>query len=219
MPKLTDDELGDLLRETFADHEHLADYLPEVAEPPRHRGPLPVLLAAAAVLAILVGALYGVSRVGAVDSAPPAATPAPTRTAYDDSLIWSASLETLLRSVKPNPGAWQSVILLDGAEVGTARARKGPPISADQREMITSSLRKIAPLRFGGDMQPAPPTCRDNRVGVVEIADVVDKGDHVEAWVSLNHDCNHWKAATYRVEHRGPSWVVTATVSSTSASW
>jgi hypothetical protein len=219
MPKLTDAELGELLRETFTEREHLIDHLPQATEPPRRRSPIPVLLAAAAVLAVLAGALYGVTRVGASDTAPPAATPGPKRTAYDDAMVWSASIETLLRTVKPNPRAWKSVIVLDQSDVGTARAHKGPPISAAQRELITSSLRKITSLRFEGPMPPATPTCRDSRVGVVEIADLVDKGDHVEARVSLFHDCNHWNAATYRVEHRGPFWVVTKTGATTSASW
>ncbi|MGW5193108.1 hypothetical protein ACWEOO_27940 [Kribbella sp. NPDC004138] len=216
MPKLTDDELGDLLRETFADHEHLADHLPEATK--RHRI-APVLFAAAAVLAVLAGALYGVSRVGAADPAPPAATPTPTRTASDDALIWTASIETLLRSVKPGSGAWRSVIVLDQSDDGTNHPPKGPPISADQQEMMTYLVRRIAPLQFRGHLLPAPPTCQDNRVGVVMISDVVDKGDHVEARASLFHDCNHASNATYRVEHRGPSWVVTGTVSTSSASW
>ncbi|MET9269706.1 hypothetical protein [Kribbella sp. NPDC003557] len=228
MPKLTDDELGDLLRETFADREASADretfadreyLIDQLPGAKRRRGRLPVLLAAAAVLAVLAGALYGVGRVGAADPAPPAATPTPTRTASDDALIWTASIETLLRSVKPGSGAWRSVIVVEQSDDGTNHPPKGPPISADQQEMMTYLVRRIAPLQFREHLLPAPPTCQDNRVGVVLISDVVDKADHVEVRVSLFHDCNHASNATYRVEHRGPSWVVTGTVSTSSASW
>ncbi|WP_329005112.1 hypothetical protein OHA18_17190 [Kribbella sp. NBC_00709] len=216
MTRLTDDELGELLRETFTEHEELVDRLPAAT---KRRSPLPAMLAAAAVLVVLAGVLYVANRTGAADSAPPAATPPTTRTADDDATIWTASIETLLRTVKPAAGAWRSVIVLDLSDVGTKHARKGPPISADQRETMTYLVRKIAPLQFHRDMAPAPPTCRDNRVGVVQLADVIDKGDHVEAQVSLFHDCNHWETATYRVEHRGPFWVVTATLVTDSQTW
>ncbi|MER7246108.1 hypothetical protein [Kribbella sp. NPDC000426] len=216
MTRLTDDELGELLRETFAEQEELIDRLPAAT---KRWSPLPALLAAAAVLVVLAGVLYAVNRTGAADSAPPAAFPMPTRRADDDALIWTASIETLLRSVKPTAGAWRSVIVLDLSDVGTKHARKGPPISADQRETMAYLARRIAPLQFHGEMAPAPPTCRDNRVGVIQIADAIDKGDHLEVQVSLFHDCNHRETATYRVEHHGPFWVVTATLAADSQTW
>ncbi|MFI5692014.1 hypothetical protein ACIA58_09270 [Kribbella sp. NPDC051586] len=214
MPKLTDDELGELLRETFADREALVDRLPAATKRPSR---LPVLLAAAAVLAVLAGVLYGVSRIGAAAPEQPAATPA-ARTAKDDAQIWGAALDHMLRTVRP-PAGWRSVIVLDLSDVGKEHARKGPPISAAQRALMTRLVRTAAPIQFHGDMPPAAPTCRDSRVGVVQIFDVVEKGDHAEADVALFHDCKHWQTAKYRVEKERTYWVVTATLAEHSESW
>ena len=79
MTHLTDDDLGALLRETFADHEHLADPDRAVAltsAPPRpHRGRV-LLAAAAAVALVAVGTTYVVSRgSGAGPSAGPSSPP------------------------------------------------------------------------------------------------------------------------------------------------
>ena len=72
MAKLTDEELERLLRETFADKEDLLDSLPQATK--RRRPVAPLLLAAAAVLAVLGSILYGVSRGGDLDPVPPVAT-------------------------------------------------------------------------------------------------------------------------------------------------
>ena len=77
MTHLTDDELGTLLRETFTDHEHLADPERAVAlttEPaPRpHRGRA-LLAAAAAVALVAVGTSYVVTRGS--DTGRPSADP------------------------------------------------------------------------------------------------------------------------------------------------
>ncbi|MDX6283081.1 MAG: hypothetical protein QOH03_4152, partial [Kribbellaceae bacterium] len=57
MPKLTDEEVGQLLRETFTEKEELLDHLPEATTIPVRRRKAPVLLAAAAVIVILAGVL------------------------------------------------------------------------------------------------------------------------------------------------------------------
>ncbi|MGW7686456.1 hypothetical protein ACWGID_37290 [Kribbella sp. NPDC054772] len=212
MPNLTDDELGTLLRETFADREQLADKLPETTEPVRRRTAVPILLAAAAVLAVLAGVLYGVSRVGAAAPPEPAAsTPAPARTSTDDARIWAAGLSTMLRTVRPIDG-WRSVVVLDLSDVGKNHVRKGPPISPEQRALLRRLVRETAPIQYHAEMSPAPATCGDNRIGVVQLSDVVDKGDHAEVDVSLFYNCGRWMTAKYRVERRGAGWVVTATL-------
>jgi hypothetical protein len=217
MPKLTDAELGDLLRETFADREHLIDHVPEATEPARGRGPLPALLAAAAVLAVVAGVLYGVSRIGAAAPEQPAATPS-ARTADDDARIWAASLNTMLRTVRPAAG-WRSVIVLDLSDVGADHVRKGPPISRFQRVLIIERVYKTASVDFHGEMSPAPPSCADSRVGVVQIADVVGKGDHAETEISLFHDCKLRTNAKYRLERTGTRWAVTETLSTRTVTW
>ncbi|MFI5710791.1 hypothetical protein [Kribbella sp. NPDC051620] len=70
MPKLTDEEVGQLLRETFTEKEELLDHLPEATIRPVRRK-APVLLAAAAVLVVLAGVL----SVAGLDGGPP---PGPT---------------------------------------------------------------------------------------------------------------------------------------------
>lgn len=85
-PPLTDEQLGDLLTETFAEHEHLADPDRAVdiatrtdAGHPRHLGRV-VLGAAAAVALVAGGTTYALSRGSggpAVSSGPPAAVHQP----------------------------------------------------------------------------------------------------------------------------------------------
>lgn len=81
MSHLTDDQLGVLLRDAFADHEHLADADRAVAlaaAPParQHRGRL-VLGAAAAVAVVAAGTSYVVTR-GSDPSRPTAVPPTST---------------------------------------------------------------------------------------------------------------------------------------------
>ncbi|TKK81409.1 hypothetical protein [Kribbella jiaozuonensis] len=99
MTKLTDEELGDLLRETFADRETLVRQLPEAT---KRRHPGPILLAAAAVLAVLAGVLYGVHRADRPDPAPPVAA------ATEPGDIWGAAIVAIARQFAP-AGGWQSI--------------------------------------------------------------------------------------------------------------
>ncbi|MFF0338660.1 hypothetical protein [Kribbella sp. NPDC004875] len=210
MPKLTDDELGTLLRETFSAREQLTDQLPETTEPSRRRSAVPILLAAAAVLAVLAGVLYGVSRVGAGPTQPAATPTALARTATDDARIWAVGLDSLLQSVKPD-GGWRSVIVMDLSDVGKDHLRKGPPIAPEQRTLISELVSRTAPITYHGEMSPAPATCDNSGVGVAQLRDVIDKGDHAEVEVNLYHDCTHWTTAKYRVERQGVDWVITQT--------
>ncbi|MGC4112194.1 MAG: hypothetical protein QM747_17620 [Nocardioides sp.] len=84
MTPLTDDELRDLLTETFAAHERLADpdravALASASRPPRRSGR--ILLAAAAAIAVVAGGTtYALSRGGgpaAETTSPPATTHRP----------------------------------------------------------------------------------------------------------------------------------------------
>ena len=83
MTHLTDDDLGALLRETFADHEHLADPDRAVAltsAPPRPRRGRVLLAAAAAVALVAVATTYVGSRGSASGpsagpSSPPTSSP------------------------------------------------------------------------------------------------------------------------------------------------
>ncbi|GAA2820281.1 hypothetical protein [Kribbella solani] len=107
MPKLTDDELAELLRETFADKEDLADSLP-VATKRRHRV-APALLAAAAVLAVIAGVLVAADGLRRHDPAARPGTgssdtaqPETRRTrSGEDGAVWAAAIATLTRNLRP----------------------------------------------------------------------------------------------------------------------
>ena len=109
MAKLTDDDIEQLLRETFADKENLVDELPSAT---KRRSPGPVLLAAAAVLVVLAGVLYAVNRAGDPDAVSPAGQVSPTvRFESDDAMIWAKAIQSMLRQVTPGQG-WKTVFVL-----------------------------------------------------------------------------------------------------------
>ncbi|WP_405070614.1 hypothetical protein OG558_13890 [Kribbella sp. NBC_01510] len=210
MAKLTDDDIEQLLRETFAEKENLVDELPLAT---KRRNPGPVLLAAAAVLVVLAGVLYGVDRAGDPDAVSPAGQVSTTvRSEGDDAMIWAAAIESMLRQVTPGQG-WKTVFVLDESKAG-----KGPAFSDPQRRLMAAIVRKTAPIAFHEDLSPAPPTCRDRRVGVTLVSEIADEADHAEVDVSLFHDCNHWTWAKYRIE-KHKTWVVTATLDQRTQTW
>jgi hypothetical protein len=125
MGKLTDEDIEQLLRETFADKENLVDELPLAT---KRRNPAPVLLAAAAVLVVLAGVVYGVSRAGDLGAVSPAGPVSTTvRSESDDAMIWAAAIEAMLRQVTPGQG-WKTVFVLDESKLG-----KGPTFSGGSR--------------------------------------------------------------------------------------
>src|SRR5690242_6396714 len=114
MPDLTDEELGTLLRETFADREALVGraehHVPTATKP---RRVMPVLLAAATVLVVLGGVLYGVQRLqpGTTQSTTTTTAPAPVAGpalatvqaagadhSTRDADVWGLAIGVMLRS-------------------------------------------------------------------------------------------------------------------------
>src|SRR5882757_510311 len=148
MTKPTDEEIGTLLRETFADKENLVDQLPEGT---KHRR-MPVLLAAAAVLVILGGILYA---AGSGDPSPPPAAQAtvtvPTaQTQAADSLIWAAGIEGI---VKRESGTKPIVLyVLDAPHQGAGDPVGGPvrgtPFTAAERVGIENALAGVARIEW-----------------------------------------------------------------------
>ncbi|WP_410788912.1 hypothetical protein [Kribbella sp. C-35] len=204
--RLTDDELGDLLRETFAEHETLTDHLPAAT---RRRSPAPILLAAAAVLAVLVGVLYGVHRPDRSDP-PPAATPA----VADDGLIWAAAVVAIARRVEPADG-WQTVqVSGQGQRAYTQKSNASPaPVvtfSAAAKARIEEAVRPLATVAWGGD----DTSCTARRVAMVTLGPVVSKADHKEVHASIFYDCGRGSILTYRIEDVDGSWKVIGTVGS-----
>lgn len=119
MTRLTDEEIGDLLRDTFADHEHLADpdravTLAGAAPPPSHRGR--ALLAAAAAVALVAGGTsYALTRATGPAGPSAGATPSPATTGQpplpelqtdaENRAAAVAEAERTLEQVPVHPGA------------------------------------------------------------------------------------------------------------------
>jgi hypothetical protein len=206
--RLTDEELGDLLRETFTERETLADHLPEAT---KRRNPVPVLLAAAAVLVVLAGVLYGVHRPDR-PSQPLAATPAATSPDSDDGRIWAAAVVSIARRVEPSDG-WQVVQVFGQGQRAETQALKASPapvvtFSATAKARIEMAVRPLAPVTFDGE----DPSCADRRVATVTVGPVVSKTDHKEVHTSIFYDCGRGSILTYRIEQAAGIWKVTGIV-------
>ena len=108
---------------------------------------------------------------------------------------------------------WSKAIVMDYSDVGPKHERKGPAISPQQRTLIGAEVHETAPVVFNdSDGGLAAWTCRDRRVGVLQVGDVVDKGDHREVNVGIFYNCTQHNTAKYRVEKKDGRWVVTATL-------
>jgi hypothetical protein len=205
MPKLTDEELGDLLRETFADRETLADHLPEAT---KRRNPGPVLLAAAAILAVLAGVLYGVHRADRPDPAPPVAT------APEPGDIWGAAIVTIARKFAP-AGGWQSIEVYGPGDRPQSLPPKATPtpvvkMTAQDRKRIEQVVAPVAPIVWDG--RDSGNSCDGRRVATVTVGSIVDKGDHQEVAVSIFYDCGRGWLPNYRIEKVDGVWKVTGTI-------
>ncbi|WP_327639385.1 hypothetical protein OHB24_13740 [Kribbella sp. NBC_00482] len=208
LTRLTDDELGDLLRETFAERETLTDHLPEAT---KRRNPVPVLLAAAAVLAVLVGVLYGVHRPDRSDQ-PLAASPAATSAGPDDGRIWAAATVSIARLAEPSDG-WQVVQVFGQGQRPHTQVLKASPapvvtFSAAAKARIEEAVRPLAPVAWGG----VDEACTARRVATVTLGPVVSKADHQEVHASIFYDCGRGSILTYRIEKVAGTWKVIGTV-------
>lgn len=194
MPKLTDDEVGALLRETFADKEKLVDQLPMATK----RRKAPVLLAAAAVLVLLTGILY---VAGDRDRETVAKAPA-------DAAIWAAVMSEIVKKAPEGKlGPVLEVLAAPedhAAPPEMAEPIRGPEFSAQTKARIEQQVTQ--PIQWvhkdGGCRNPG----LTNRF--VALGRIVDKGDHQEAATFDQRGCHYATWATYRVVYDGTSWKV-----------
>jgi hypothetical protein len=207
MPKLTDDELGTLLRETFADKEALVDQLPEAT---KRRSPVPALLAAAAVVVVLAGVLYGVQRVDRPDPAPPVATAATS----EKGEIWGAAVATVVRKFQPAGERWTAVKVF--GQVAAVTASDPPKVlqpgvtftTLDKRE-IERAVAPIAPVVWNSSISPE--TCAPGTVPSVVLDPIVGKGDRREVRVLFMLGCGgNSHSGIYTLEKIDRAWKVTA---------
>jgi hypothetical protein len=189
MPKLTDDQLGDLLRETFADHEPETDSLPKAT---KRRPLVPVLVAAAAVLAVLVGTVQTVRQS---DPEPPAATAAPATNAD----VWATAIRKIAESHKP-VGGWRTLQIYP--QVWKIEDNKATPVKPDESMpppagRMTFALRQSERDRIGqlvGDLgavewtnHTAAGCSRD--VAEIAIGPIAHYPDHKSVRVDIHYGC------------------------------
>lgn len=207
MPELTDDELGELLREAFAAQETLVDHLPEAT---KRRSRLPVLLAAAAVLVVLAGVLYGVHRSTRPDPAQPAATTATS----EDGMIWGVAVATVLHKFEPTGTQWSGVkVFGQFAEVATSdppkTLRPGVTFSQLEQRQIALAVAGVAPVVWNSSISPQ--TCAPSRVPTVVLDPIVDKGDHREVRVLFMLGCGgNSHSGVYTLRKVDNAWKVIA---------
>ncbi|MEU4192981.1 hypothetical protein AB0E69_13870 [Kribbella sp. NPDC026611] len=213
MPDLTDAELGDLLRETFTEQERLLDHLPEATK--RRRSPVPVLLAAAAVLAVLAGVLYGADRPS--HPAPPAATPAHSELGD----VWGVAIATLASRYQPSGGwtevevisrnAWPSSQPLATTYQGATPQSRATPVTFSDADKagIEQAVTKVAPVRWdvaaGGTRVQS---CRPQRAAIVIVGPVVPKGDRQQVQLTLHDGCGLARVAHYVLQQASGVWTV-----------
>jgi hypothetical protein len=209
---MTDEDLEQLLRETFADTEKfVTDSLPQATKATR-RAPI-VLAAAASVLVVLAGVLYGVSRGGEVE--PPVTAPAvgATTATATDADIWAPAIVAIAERYRPEQG-WKSLVLLDRTAAvidPTESSYRVRQFSQGEQARISAEVGKVAPVTWTttpwGDVD-----CTGSGLAAVSVGPVADKGDHREVPISIAIGCDRGFWLTYRLDDQGGVWKVTGIV-------
>lgn len=237
---MKDEELGDLLRETFTSKEHQVDSLPEAINPARRRTG-PILLAAASVLVVLGGIVYAVNGgagAGSNQAGPgttttvPGATDGPTppppgfttpgspaaTDASENAQIWGAVIAEILKIEKPAAG-WPGARVLDapnaGAGGGTVTYELAKRFTANERAAMERALKGVARLEWVRNRpQGGKELCEQPaaKEPYVTVGPIVSVQDHVEvgAWVWRGCLDAHW--LTYRLDQQAGVWKITGTV-------
>lgn len=222
MTNRTDDELGRLLKETFADKENLlldsqsaragTDQLPEATRSRR----APILLAAAAVLVILAGVLYAANPRGGSEPGPgPAGVTASntqtTQVIPTESLIWAAAIKGILDR-EQNPTKDPILYILDASHENagdTDKQVRNVPFTEAQRIGIENALTGFARIewvRQRGDTRECPTTPQGP---YVTVGPIVQKAGHVEVGVNIWRGCLNARWMTLIVAQQGSTWKVT----------
>lgn len=222
---MTDDPLAELLRETFADKEKLADDLPltrtapAVAVTPVRRHAGPVLVAAAAVVLVLGAVVVAVrSEPGSTTGPLPAATssvaatPAAT-TAPAEVRIWAAAIVGILE--REQRTTWPTVHVLDAPHHGSgAGLTRGTPFTAAQRAAIAAEVGSVAPIQWVARRPIVDDICQPTRDEgpVVTLGPIVHRAGHVEVATSYWESCLSARWLTFRLDESNGTWRVTGTV-------
>jgi len=219
MTNRTDDELGRLLKETFADKENLvlvgqlARDQPEATRARR----APILLAAAAVLVILAGVLYVANPRGGAEPGPgpagaTASTTQTTQVIPTESLIWAATIKGILDR-EQNPTKDPILYLLDASHENAGDADKqvrNVPFTEAQRIGIENALTGFAQIKWVRQRGDGTRECPTTPQGpFITVGPIVQRAGHVEVGVNIWRGClnAHWM--TLIVAQQGSTWKVT----------
>ena len=223
MTNRTDDELGRLLKETFADKENLlldsqsaragTDQLPEATRSRR----APILLAAAAVLVILAGVLYAANPRGGSEPGPgPAGVTASntqtTQVIPTESLIWAAAIKGILDR-EQNPTKDPILYILDASHENagdTDKQVRNVPFTEAQRIGIENALTGFARIEWVRQRGDGTKECPTTPQGpYVTVGPIVQKAGHVEVGVNIWRGCLNARWMTLIVAQQGSTWKVT----------
>ncbi|MEV6411773.1 hypothetical protein [Kribbella sp. NPDC051718] len=236
MPKLTDEEVGQLLRETFADKESLIDQLPEATSTPARRK-APALLAAAAVLVLVAGVAVATGLKSGPDAQPVAQSPSPGKTGPtleaqaknyqpDTGVLAGVAVAELAKWERPD-GGWPVVKVLNAsysqASSPTEAAGKGTPLSKQEQAAIARSAG--VPIEWV-DSRPTGPDVCDKADGTpyVTLGPVVFNKSRSSATIGMSiwRGCMDAQWLTYRLVpdatqysgagESGDRWAVAGTV-------
>jgi hypothetical protein len=233
MTNRTDDELGRLLKETFADKENLvldsslaradtADQLPTATRPRR----APILLAAAAVLVILAGVLYAANPRGGTEPGPGPAggTESATRTTQvipTESLIWAATIKGILdREQNPTKDPVLYVLNAPYENAGdTTNQTRGVPFTEAERIGIENALTGVAQIEWARQRDDGSGDCPASPRGpFIMVGPIVQRAGHVEVGVNIWRDCLNARWITLTLAQQGSSWKVTGSTGEESIS-
>ncbi|TDD46106.1 hypothetical protein E1263_37220 [Kribbella antibiotica] len=205
MPKLTDDQLGDLLRETFADHVDDLQILPEAT---KRRRFVPVLVAAAATVAVLGGGSIYATQRPAHEAPPVAGSPigsVAAAVADDDVQIWSVvTAQVVEQKVPQTPRAavfWPDAQISDGQ-----RGEITETLSQSvQVSWVSPKPRHSPPLT---QESTAYSSCLKLSSPIVFLGKVIDKGSYREVRVGISEACDRKESALYRLEKKNEVWTI-----------
>ncbi|MEV0798111.1 hypothetical protein AB0I34_10505 [Kribbella sp. NPDC050281] len=195
MARLTDDEIGELLRETFTEKEELTDRLPE-ATTRRRTGP--ILLAVAAILIVVAGALVGIRWLTG-----PASQPAAAAKPVSDTDIWVGAIEATARRYQPSDG-WRQLVLLQTPAWKMPGMPSPAQLTELSRQEISRRVSATVPARWGTPLTASTSTgCFTRRFAEISVGELLDRGDHKEVWLTIVYGCGSINKLTYRVEPSG----------------
>jgi hypothetical protein len=234
MPNLTDEEVGQLLRETFVEKENLLDQLPE-ANTGRNRRWRAPLLAAACVLAVLAGTMWSVGtnhrqEAGAPRQKQEVSASQPVRTTQvgesTSMELWplgpGLAIKEAVKWERPDAG-WPIVRIVEAPDVSVASPTPAMVVGGVFSDSDRSEIEALAGESIEwvkGLPKGSPGVCPqgDGSPYVTVSPLVLDQKDSsFTIAVSVWRSCTAGRWVTYRLAkvrnaQGGSDWKITGTV-------